>query len=223
MEIADGVYTLPVTVGEGDEARTFTPSAIERGDGSLLLLDVGLPGHLDDLRDALGSEGFALADVSLVVLTHHDGDHAGALATLLNRVDATTFAHPDEAPYVDGRAFPEKADPDDGRYPAARVDVEVVDGVRFSTAAGPLELVETPGHTAGHCSFYLPDEDLLFAADALLAGDGEVRGPSERFTLDMPRAMESVEKLAGLDVAGVVCFHGGYVERGTDDIAALVD
>lgn len=219
MEVADGVYTLPITVESDGSERTFTPTAVETERG-LLLVDVGLPGRADDLEGALGDHGFGLDDVDLVFLTHHDGDHAGCLAEVVERTDAPVFTHWAEAPYVDGRKFPLKAG--DERYPPARVDVEVVDGVGFTSEAGPLEVVETFGHTPGHCSLHLPDQQLLLAADALTANEDGLQGPSERFTLDMDRAGRSVALLAQLDVEHVVCHHGGHVEAGRERIRELV-
>lgn len=220
MEIADGVYALPLTVGSGGDARTFTPTAVETERG-LLLCDVGLPDRADDLEDALDRHGFDLADVDLVLITHHDGDHAGCLAEVRRRTGATTFAHRAEAPHVDGRRAPLKGDGE--RYPPATVDVEVVDGVCFDTRSGPLEVVETFGHTPGHCSCYLPDEELLVAADALTSDGETLHGPPEGYTLDEERAMRSVRRLGELDVAHAVCFHGGYVESGTDRIRELAE
>lgn len=218
MELADGVYSIPVTVEMQGQERTFNHAAVETGTG-LLLVDVGLPGQVGALEDALGQHGFGLDDVSLVVLTHHDGDHAGCLAEVRERTDAPVFAHVDEAPYVDGREFPVKASGD--RYPPAPVDVEVVDGVRFATEAGSLEVVATPGHSPGHCSLYLPDERLLVAGDALTAPTGELAGPNEEYTPDMDRALESAGRLADLDVAATLCFHGGFVEQGSERIAEI--
>lgn len=219
MEVADGVYTLPITVGMGGDERTFTPTAVETERG-LILVDVGLPGRVEELETALDDHGFGLDDVDLLVLTHHDGDHAGCLAEVHERTDAPVFAHWAEAPFVDGREFPLKAE--DERYPPARVDVEVVDGVGFTTKAGPVEVIETFGHTPGHCSLHLPDDQLLIAGDALTADGDDLQGPSEQFTLDTARAMKSVALLGELDVEHTVCFHGGYVEAGRERIRELV-
>lgn len=220
MEITENVYTLPVTIGSGDQSRTFTPTAVDTEEG-LILVDTTLPGHASDLEAALAEHGFGYEDVHLVVLTHHDGDHAGALAGVQAKTDAPTVAHWAEAPYVDGRKFPIKAS--DERYPTARVDIEAIDGVGFTTADGPLELVETFGHTVGHCSLYLPEEELLIAGDALTAADGELQGPAEQHTPEMEQAMESVAKLSELDVSHTVCFHGGYVEQGSERMHEIVE
>lgn len=218
MEVADGVYTLPLTTEMGDGERTFTPTAIETEQG-LLLADVGLPGQADDLDAALGAHGFSLDDVHLVVITHHDGDHAGCLAEVRERTDAPVVVHWAEAPYIDGREFPLKSEGE--RYPPAYVDIEAVDGVGFTSEAGPVEVVETFGHTPGHCSLHLPDEQLLIAGDALTSDGETLHGPPEGYTLDEARAMKSVAKLGELDIDHTICFHGGYVEAGAERIREL--
>jgi hydroxyacylglutathione hydrolase len=40
---------------------------------------------------------------------------------------------------------------------------------RFELAGRPVEIIETPGHTAGHICFHFPEDKLLFAADTLFA------------------------------------------------------
>lgn len=68
------------------------------------------------------------------------------------------------------------------------------------------------------------DTGLLLAGDALVAdGDTALAGPKPEFTPDMDRALESVADLATLEIDGVVCYHGGYVEEGTARIAAIAE
>ena len=38
---------------------------------------------------------------------------------------------------------------------------------------------------------------------------------------NMDEALTSVERLAGLDVARTLCYHGGFVEAGSDRIAEI--
>jgi len=218
MELADGVYALPQTLARGDGEVTFNPAAVvtERGP---LLIDVGFEAALDQLEAALADHGQDLADTWGIVVTHQDGDHAAALSTVVERTGAAVFAHPEAAPYVDGRAEPIKSDGD--RYPPARVDVAVTDGTAFDTVAGPMEVHYTPGHAPGHVSLYLPEQRLLLAADALTAADGELHGPNEQHTLEMDEAIESVGELSELDVERTLCYHGGFVERGTGAIAKV--
>lgn len=224
--LPDTVYDFTLTGQQGDRELTTHPVAVETPAG-LLLIDTGLPGQTDDLVDALAAAGADLGDVAGVVLTHQDPDHAGCLAALRERTaDArgtppTVYAHVADAPYVDGRAKPIKSDGD--RYPPTAVDVELVGGTVFRTDAGPMRVVETPGHTPGHVSLYLPDEKLLLAADALTVADGELAGPPAGFTPEMETALDSVEELAALTFESVVCFHGGTVAATAADAAAVAD
>jgi len=220
QELTDGVYAFTERLETEAGTRAFHPSAVET-DRGLVLVDAGLGGQAGALGDELAAAGFDWADVWAVLLTHQDGDHAGALATVVERTDAVVFAHPACAPYVDGRQEPIKGDGE--RYPPVRVDVETPDGTTVATTAGPMEVVFTPGHTPGHVSLYLPDERLVLAADALTAADGDLQGPSERFTLDMTEAKASAERLADRDVERVLCYHGGVVDAEGDRIAAVAD
>ncbi|WP_227131377.1 MBL fold metallo-hydrolase [Halorubellus salinus] len=222
MTLPDGVHDLAVPYEHDGRALELHPVAVETTRG-LVLVDVGLPGAVPKIREALDAAGFALAEVSTVVLTHHDGDHAGALEALEDEVDAFVVAHTDEAPYVDGREFPVKADPESDRYPPATVDLELVGDEALNTTAGPMRVVNTPGHSPGHVSLYLPDHRLLLAGDALVAdhGDDRLHGPKPQYTPDQERAHDSLHALADLDVDRTLCYHGGLVDDGTDRIADL--
>jgi glyoxylase-like metal-dependent hydrolase (beta-lactamase superfamily II) len=220
MQITEGVYAFPQTIERDGVERTFHPSAVDTPKG-LLLVDVGLAGQFDQVEANLAAAGFDWSDVRGVVLTHQDGDHAGGLADVLDRTDATVYAHAGCAPYVDGRKHPLKS-PEGERYRPADVDVALVDGVAFRTTAGPMDVVFTPGHTPGHISLHLPDAGVLLAADATVADEGGLAGPSEQYTLDTDEALDSLAKLSTLDFDRTLCHHGGLVEEGTDRVSALV-
>ena len=59
------------------------------------------------------------------------------------------------------------------RIPA--VDVEVADGDEVKVGDLKARVLETPGHTAGHISYWLPDDQLAFVGDTLFSiGCGRV-------------------------------------------------
>jgi glyoxylase-like metal-dependent hydrolase (beta-lactamase superfamily II) len=219
--LPDRVHTFPLTFEQGDREVTIHPAGIETADG-LLLLDVGPEETLGQLADHLTDAGFDLDDVSRVLVTHHDWDHAAGLAALQDLTETTVLASEPEARAVDGR---EETRGSGERYPPARVDVtfEAVPeaGVTFHTEAGPATVVPTPGHTPGHVSAHLPEERFLFAADALTADTNGLQGPNEGFTEDMDTALASAERLAALDVERTHCFHGGTVAAGRERIAEI--
>lgn len=221
MALPTGIHAFPQSMDREGETVTIHPAAVETPRG-VVLLDVGFPGLLEQVTANLDEAGRDWADVTAVFLTHHDGDHAGALEAVLDRTDATVYAHETCAPHVDGREDTVKS-PAGQRYPPAPVDVELVGGERFRTDAGPMEVHFTPGHTAGHCSLYFPEESLLIAADALTADVDGLAGPSPEFTLEMDEALDSAERLGVLDIEQILCFHGGLVEATGDTIENVVE
>lgn len=219
MELARGVHALEVSVQRGDRTVTFHPAAVETNHGTILV-DVGLEDHVDTYIDALRDAAIDLDTVTKIVVTHQDGDHAGALAEIADATDATVYAHRLATPFINGERDLVKSD---DRYPPVPVDVQVVEDVSFRTWAGQMDVVFTPGHTPGHISLYFPDADLLLAADALTAADGHLQGPSEQFTIDWDQAIDSVASLADRRVARTLCYHGGLTDDGTARIEAIAD
>jgi glyoxylase-like metal-dependent hydrolase (beta-lactamase superfamily II) len=211
--LPDAVHPLPLPVAEN---RTLTAAAVELDTG-VLLVDTGLPDTTDLLGEALADAGIDFSDVALVLLTHHDGDHAGGLAAVRERTGAPVLAHERAAPFVRGGRDPLKSDGE--RYPPAPVEVELDGGETFHTPAGPARLVHTPGHAPGHVSVHFPEASVLLAGDALTAEGGELAGPKPQFTPDRAEAERSVRRLAGLAVETVLCYHGGVVDPA--DVSAL--
>ena len=221
MEETGHVHALPVAVEYGDLEMTITPTAVETPRG-LVLVDVGPHGIADALEIHLEDLGYGLEDVWLVILTHHDGDHVGGVEELRARADPIVAAHPEETAFLTGERDPQKGDADS--YRTTDVDLEVTDGVRIPTLAGPMIVLETPGHTPGHLSFFLPDEELLIAGDALVAdGEEPLSGPKPAYTAEMDRALESLQRLTNLEIERVLCHHGGYVEDGTERIREIYE
>lgn len=220
MELTTGVYALPETVERGDRTVTIHPAAVETPTG-VILVDVGYAGALDQIEDGLADAGLGFDDVRAVLLTHQDGDHVAALRDVVDRTGAVVYAHANCTPYVDGRKHPIKS-PEGERYDPVAVDVELVDGVSFRTAAGPMDVMFTPGHTPGHVSLHFPDADVLLAADALTADADGLAGPSEQFTPEMDRALDSAARLADRGIEQILCYHGGLVQADGDRIRAVV-
>ena len=77
----------------------------------LTLVDAGP--HNDEALDALEQElaghGHALADIELVLLTHHHLDHSGLAATIKARSGAQIVAHRGDRPL--GRPLPPSRQP----------------------------------------------------------------------------------------------------------------
>jgi glyoxylase-like metal-dependent hydrolase (beta-lactamase superfamily II) len=86
------------------------------------------------------------------------------------------------------------------------------DGERLDIA-GWIRVIFTPGHTPGHLSLYLERSKVLIAGDALRAERGSLNGPNPAMTLEMGTAIQSMRRLADLEIDTIVCYHGGVVSE----------
>ena len=77
-----------------------------------------------------------------------------------------------------------------------------------------LQIVTTPGHTAGSISVLDPAGSVLVAGDALRVTDGRPAYPDGQFTEDMEGAKASVAQLAGLAFDTLLVGHGDPIEGG---------
>ena len=63
----------------------------------IALVDAGLPGHWNDLRDELEAIGRPLSDIRGLVLTHGDSDHIGFAERLRQEAGVPVFIHSADA------------------------------------------------------------------------------------------------------------------------------
>ena len=84
------------------------------------------------------------------------------------------------------------------------------DKTSLARFAPELVLIETPGHSPGHTSFYFPDEKILFSGDMGLDRFGPWYGWAD---CSIPDIVESILRLDGLDVELVLTSHGGVLKK----------
>jgi hydroxyacylglutathione hydrolase len=141
------------------------------------------PGDAQPVLDALQRLGLQLESI---LVTHHHADHTGGVAELRNATGAQVFGPA-------GEAMPE---------PLQRLS-----GGQTCTAMGlPFQVMDVPGHTAGHIAFYCQAMDgapLLFCGDTLFSG-----GCGRLFEGTPAQMLASLESLAALpDTTRVCCTH----------------
>jgi len=106
------------------------------------------------IEAALASSGWRLTDI---LVTHHHGDHTAGIPELKGRHHCRVVAPRGEA----------------ARIPLVDETVAEGDTVRIGALAG--RVLETPGHTAGHVSYFFPADKLAFVGDTLFSiGCGRV-------------------------------------------------
>lgn len=140
------------------------------------------------LIDLLQGEGRRL---TMVVVTHHHGDHTGGVAAVRERYGARVVGHARLAERM-------------------AIDVAVKDGDWLPLTPGlsdwRLRVIETPGHTRDSISLWQPRLRSLFVGDLLPGGGGTVIiDPPDG---DMTQYLDSLERVAALEPVTLFPAHG---------------
>ncbi len=124
------------------------------------------------IRAHLAEKGWRLDHI---LTTHHHGDHVEGNLGLKAEFGATVIGPAGEADKIPG------------------IDQRVTGGDTFMFGDIAVSVIDTPGHTLGHVSYWLPSEAVAFTADTLFAmGCGRVfEGTPEMMyaSLDKLRAL----------------------------------
>jgi hydroxyacylglutathione hydrolase len=103
---------------------------------------------------ALKKTGWRLTDI---LVTHHHGDHTAGIGELKERHKCRVVAPRNEAQRI------------------AHVDETVGEGDTVKVGALQAGVIDTPGHTAGHISYFFPADKIAFVGDTLFSiGCGRV-------------------------------------------------
>jgi len=221
MKIAPGIFSMAQR--EGGRVHAFL---LDDGNG-LTLIDTM---YNDDARHVLAELkdiGRAPADIRHIILTHAHKSHVGGVAALKKASGAPVYAHDWEVDIIAGRreATRVSAVP---RRPLAvyqlqlglalglgkHMPCEVDHRLKAGSRVGPLEVVETPGHTPGSLSFWWPERRALFAGD-VIATWPEFAAGWPGLTLDNDRNLRSVHQLTDFGDAEILCVgHGDPITAG---------
>lgn len=226
------IHVLDLQFEYNGTVNVINPVLLQHDD-ALVLVDCGYPGFMPLLETALQQKGFRLDQLTAVIITHHDIDHMGALQEMKTAYPGlAVYAYAADAPYVSGEQQSLRLEqamemlktmPADQRGWAEAfiaqlktlqhvpVDGVLTDGQELPFATG-VQVIHTPGHMPGHISLYDTNSKTCIAADAVVVENGTLEIANPQFCLDLESAVASIEKLQHLDIATLVCYHGGVVQ-----------
>ena len=176
------------------DVRSFTvgPVAencyVARRDGAAsgLIVDPG-----EEPERILGAVEQLGIKIEAILITHCHFDHIGAVAPVAEATGAPVYCPEIEVPvladimaYVPWPGF--------GPYECYDADETVAGGERLELAGFEIDVLFTPGHSPGHVTYAIADEDALFSGDVLFQGSvGRVDLPGG----DWPTLLESLRTL----------------------------
>jgi hydroxyacylglutathione hydrolase len=152
---------------------------VDPATGATAIVD---PAESRPVLDRLKASGQKL---DRILATHHHADHIAGIPDLVAATGAKVMG-----PAADA-----------GRIPG--LDVQLREGDTVSVGSREARVIETPGHTSGHISFWFEADRQLFCADTLFA-----LGCGRLLEGDAPTMWRSLQKLLALpDDTAVCCGH----------------
>jgi glyoxylase-like metal-dependent hydrolase (beta-lactamase superfamily II) len=220
-------------------------------DGSdYTLIDTGL--QTDESRLALKAglleADVPVERIKRILITHIHPDHFGLAAELRERAKAELVIHRLEVALMEPRyARAEDLVEDVARWlhvhgvPASEAEflksaslsarelVSVVEpdtllegAERLPLDGGYIAAVWTPGHSPGHCCFYLPDRRLLFSGDHLLPRISPNIGLHPQSSANpLADYLASLDRVARLPIDMVLPAHGDPFNQAQDRIETI--
>jgi glyoxylase-like metal-dependent hydrolase (beta-lactamase superfamily II) len=171
------------------------------GTHALALIDPGpdIESHIEALLQAVGPR------LRWILCTHTHLDHSPAAAAIARATRAQRIGRPA---------------PQDGRHdPSFAPERVMADGERLQTPEFTLRAVHTPGHSSEHLCYLLEEERLLFTGDHVMQGSTVVIGPPDG---SMRAYLDSLEKVAALDVTHFAPGHGHVIGSPQDEVRRLI-
>jgi len=158
------------------------------GRGRVAVIDPGPAdaGHVEGLLASLDGE-----EVAAIVVTHTHRDHSPGARLLQAQTGAPIIGC---GPHRAARQLAENELPilDASADRDHRPDRELADGESLAGEGWTLTAVATPGHTMNHLAFALPEENVLFSGDHVMAWSTSIVAPPDG---SMRAYMESLERL----------------------------
>jgi hydroxyacylglutathione hydrolase len=170
------------TVGQiAENCWIFRRDGSDRG----LIVDPG-----DEPERILGAVDELGLGIDAILLTHTHFDHIGAVAPVARATGAPVYCPELEVPVLANvMSF---TPPPFGPFESYDADETVAGGERLELAGMEIDVLFTPGHSPGHVTYSVADEQALFSGDVLFQGSvGRVDLPGG----DGPTLMESIRGL----------------------------
>ena len=189
------------------EARWLTVGPVQentwiaRQDGATqaLLIDPG--DEPETLKQALEELD---ATVEAILITHCHFDHVGAVAEMARHTKAPVYCPAGEV-FILENINDFVRFPGFGPFESYSPEKTVKDGDRLNLAGFEIDVIFTPGHSPGHVTYSIADEQAVFSGDVLFE---QSVGRTDLPGGDWPTLLESIRGLVDTLPAETVVYPG---------------
>lgn len=192
-------------------------------DDGLTIVDAGMPRNekriLQYISETMGASPEA---VQRILVTHADIDHAGSLAKLQAATGAQVFASQSSAELISQGRGPSHGvwliDTLGGlwKYPTLALDkITVVAAGDTLPVLDQVQVLETPGHTPDHLSFFSPSTGIALTGDLFNTWQGKLSIMPGRMAYDFDMEKRSAATLLALNPTVFACGHGAVMQGET--------
>jgi glyoxylase-like metal-dependent hydrolase (beta-lactamase superfamily II) len=181
-------------------------------DGTVTLIDAGLPLNANRLRDELEDAGGDVAEIDRVLLTHYDIDHVGGLARLVPELDAPVYMGEADLALLEGGQDPPWLHHKGLFHRGLRLVHGLPEELSVRSVAdgdriGGFRAHHTPGHNPGHTVYVHAEMEAGLLGDLVWSKPRGLVTPIWLDSYDLATLRASVRRLAEraapFDVAAV--------------------
>jgi hydroxyacylglutathione hydrolase len=175
MKISDNIHQLRIDFNIQLTPEKILPRFVNViivfGD-KITLIDTGLKGSETTIFDYIRQNGYSMADIGTVILSHSHPDHIGSAARIKALTGCKIRAHEGEREWIENIEVQNQQRPVPGFFNlvdrSVRIDEYLSDGQVLNLGEEvTAEVICTPGHSAGMLSLLFRDDKVLFTGDAI--------------------------------------------------------
>lgn len=200
-------------------------------DKGLTLIDTGYKNSIRKIFRAVSKANLDPFQIKQIILTHCHPDHAGSAAAIKRKLNIPVFAHSADAPLIrtgiSGR-FPYERTPGAFNWMVynlyirragktnepVEIEEELTDNDVLPIGGG-LQVIHTPGHSAGHIALLLKEEGVCITGDLCANNNGISLSTVYECT---PLGIKSILKASALSFDRAVFGHGKPLFQDADKI-----
>ncbi len=211
MKVTEEIFYFP---GMNFDCNTFLIKDNQADE--MTLIDCGTGFFFDRLIKRISQEELNPQKITRVILTHVHFDHSGGLINFVREYSPKVLVFHLEADSIEKGGNGLLLARDFGlEFTPTKVHQRLKEGETIKAGSLNLEILNTPGHTAGSICLYDRDSKVLFSGDTVFTygSFGRVDFP----TGDSKQMVQSLIELSKLDVQYLLCGHLDIATKNAND------